>query len=113
MFELSGPPENHGKTVDLQARVSEIAADVHALSHNLHWSKLDLLGFATGMEMLCKEVGEQYQVRVALHAHDVPAQCLRKRRCACTAFSRKRFRTPRSTAGSATSTCACGERAMT
>ena len=26
------------------------------------------------MEMLCKEVGDQYQVRVALHAHDVPAQ---------------------------------------
>ena len=74
MFELSGPPENQSKAVDLHARVSEIAADVHALSHNLHWSKLDVLGFATAMEMLCKEVGEQYQVRVALHAHDVPTQ---------------------------------------
>jgi signal transduction histidine kinase len=74
MFELSGPPENQSKTVDLHARVSEIAADVHALSHNLHWSKLDVLGFATAMEMLCKEVGDQYQVRVALHAHDVPTQ---------------------------------------
>jgi signal transduction histidine kinase len=74
MFELSGPPENQSKAVDLHARVSEIAADVHALSHNLHWSKLDVLGFATAMEMLCKEVGEQYQVRVGLHAHDVPTQ---------------------------------------
>jgi len=74
MFELSAPPENQGTAVDLHARVSEIAADVHALSHNLHWSKLDVLGFATAMEMLCKEVGEQYQVRVALHADDVPAQ---------------------------------------
>jgi len=74
MFELSAPPESQSTAVDLHARVSEIAADVHALSHNLHWSKLDVLGFATAMEMLCKEVGEQYQVRVALHAHDVPTQ---------------------------------------
>jgi signal transduction histidine kinase len=74
MFELSEAPENQSKAVDLQARVSEIAADVHALSHNLHSSKLDVLGFATAMEMLCKEVGEQYQVRVALHAHEVPTQ---------------------------------------
>jgi signal transduction histidine kinase len=74
MFELSAPPENQSKAVDLHARVSEIAADVHALSHNLHWSKLDVLGFATAMEMLCKEVGEQYQVRVGFHAHDVPTQ---------------------------------------
>jgi signal transduction histidine kinase len=74
MFELSAPPENQSTAADLHARVSEIAADVHALSHNLHWSKLDVLGFATAMEMLCKEVGEQYQVRVALHAHDVPTQ---------------------------------------
>jgi signal transduction histidine kinase len=74
MFELSALPENQSNAVDLHARVSEIAADVHALSHNLHSSKLDVLGFATAMEMLCKEVGEQYQVRVALHAHDVPTQ---------------------------------------
>ena len=74
MFELSALPENQSKAVDLQAQVAEIAADVHALSHNLHSSKLDVLGFATAMEMLCKEVGEQYQVRVALHAHDVPTQ---------------------------------------
>ena len=76
MFELGAQAfeNHHGKAVDLHARVAEIAADVHALSHNLHSSKLDLLGFAMGMEMLCKEVGEQYQVRVALHAHDVPAQ---------------------------------------
>jgi signal transduction histidine kinase len=74
MFELSAPPENQSKAVDLHARVSEIAADVHALSHNLHSSKLDVLGFAMAMEMLCKEVGEQCQARVALHAHDVPAQ---------------------------------------
>ena len=74
MFELSAPPENQSTAVDLHARVSEIAADVHALSHNLHWSKLDALGFATAMEMLCKEVGEQYQVRVALHADDVPVR---------------------------------------
>jgi signal transduction histidine kinase len=75
MFELGAQAfENHGKAVDLHARVAEIVADVHALSHNLHSSKLDLLGFPLGIEMLCKEVGEQYQVRVALHAHDVPAQ---------------------------------------
>jgi signal transduction histidine kinase len=74
MFELSAAPENGSKAIDLHARVSEIAADVHALSHNLHSSKLDVVGFATAMEMLCTEVGEQHQVRVALHAQDVPAQ---------------------------------------
>jgi signal transduction histidine kinase len=74
MYELSAAPEDQSKAVELRTRVSEIAADVHALSHNLHSSKLELLGFAIGMQMLCKEVGEQYQVRVALHAPDVPAQ---------------------------------------
>jgi signal transduction histidine kinase len=74
MFELSAQPENQSKTLELHARVSEIAADVHALSHNLHSSKLELLGFAMGMQMLCKEVGDRYQVRVAFDAHDVPVQ---------------------------------------
>ena len=73
-YDLASPLENPGKTVALQERIGEIAADVHALSHNLHASKLDLLGFATGMQMLCKEVEAQRRVRVAFDEHDVPAR---------------------------------------
>jgi signal transduction histidine kinase len=74
MFDLHATSKNDRKAAEMQARVSEIAADVHALSHNLHSSQLELLGFAMGMQTLCKDVGEQHKVRVAVHAHDVPAQ---------------------------------------
>ena len=74
MFDLDSPPGSQREAAEVQARLAEIAADVRALSHNLHSSKLDLLGFAAGMQLLCNEVGEQRKVRVAFHAHDVPAE---------------------------------------
>jgi signal transduction histidine kinase len=73
-YELGAQPGSHGNAVGIEARLSEIAADVRALSHNLHSPKLDLLGLATGMQMLCREFGEQQQVQVALDAHNAPAQ---------------------------------------
>jgi signal transduction histidine kinase len=74
MVQLSAHRVDQSEAIELHARVVEIAADVHALSHNLHSSKLELLGFSMGMQLLCKEVGDRYQVRVAVDAHDVPAQ---------------------------------------
>jgi signal transduction histidine kinase len=70
IYELSARPE--AEAGELQALVSEIAADVHALSHNLHSPKLELLGLATGMRVLCREFSEQQNARVSLEADDVP-----------------------------------------
>jgi signal transduction histidine kinase len=61
--------------IELQKRASEIAADVQALSHELHSSKIDLLGIATGMRLYCREFADQHKTRVDFEAHDVPDEC--------------------------------------
>ncbi len=66
--------EDQGRAAQLQKRASEIAADVHALSHKLHSSKLDLLGLARSMRTLCEEFGRQYELRVAFEVQGVPDQ---------------------------------------
>src|SRR5262249_21375507 len=52
---LTSSADGHLHAFELQSQASELAADVQALSHDLHSSKLDLLGVATGMRSFCKE----------------------------------------------------------
>jgi PAS domain S-box-containing protein len=54
-----------------QARVQEacdqmaaLANDVHAISHRLHSAKLELLGIASAVAGLCRELSEQHQVEI-------------------------------------------------
>ena len=44
--------------IELQRQVSEIARDVQALSHELHSSKLALLGIAAGVKLFCDEFSD-------------------------------------------------------
>jgi len=60
----------------LQRKISDIAKDVQALSHNLHSAKLDLLGLAGACSRFCQEFAEQHKVAVRLDTHDVPRQVL-------------------------------------
>jgi len=53
----------------LSARIGEIATDVHNLSHELHPSKLQVLGLVAAVQSLCRDVSQQSGVQVVF-THD-------------------------------------------
>jgi signal transduction histidine kinase len=63
------PAEIGARIDELRRQSSEIAADVQALSHELHSSKLEYLGIVTAMRGFCKEFSAQQNVEV-IFAHD-------------------------------------------
>ena len=66
------PAEVSGRIGKLQGETSQIATDIQSLSHELHSSKLDLLGIAVAIKGFCREVGEQQHVEVICETHDLP-----------------------------------------
>ena len=52
--------------------VSEIAADLHHLSHTLHSSTLESLGLVAGVKAFCQEFAEQQQMQVHFAHENVP-----------------------------------------
>jgi PAS domain S-box-containing protein len=57
---------------EIQKQISEIAADIQSLSHELHSAKLQYLGIAGAMRGFCREFGEQQKVEVDFQTHDLP-----------------------------------------
>ncbi len=57
---------------DIREHCSEIARDVQSLSHQLHSSKLDLLGLAAAIRGFCTEFSRQHQVSIDFADKDVP-----------------------------------------
>jgi PAS domain S-box-containing protein len=75
LTEASGasPGRLHeSQTIKLKEQAIEIATDVQALAHELHSSKLDVLGIATAMRSFCDEFARQKHVGVAFASRDVP-----------------------------------------
>jgi PAS domain S-box-containing protein len=63
--QLHGHPfEFQERVQHLQQEMAEISNDVQALSHELHPSKLEYLGFVAGMKSWCKEFGERQRIEV-------------------------------------------------
>jgi len=54
-------------------RVSNLVSDIQALSHRLHPSKLEYLGFEAAAKSLCGELSEQRQVRIKFQHSNMPA----------------------------------------
>jgi PAS domain S-box-containing protein len=52
--------------------VSEIAADLHSLSHSLHPSTLENLGLVAGIKAFCREFAEHQQMKVHFACENVP-----------------------------------------
>jgi PAS domain S-box-containing protein len=52
--------------------VSEIAADLHGLSHSLHSSTLESLGLVAGVKAFCQEFADQQQMQVHFAHDNVP-----------------------------------------
>ena len=57
---------------EVQKHCAEIAVDVQSLSHQLHSSKLDLLGIAAAIKGFCKEVSKQHKVEIQFAESNVP-----------------------------------------
>jgi PAS domain S-box-containing protein len=56
---------------ELQTQASKIAADVQSLSHELHPSKIEVVGAVSGMRAFCGEFASHYQFDVDFEASDV------------------------------------------
>jgi PAS domain S-box-containing protein len=56
----------------LWARTSEIGADLHDLSHQLHSSTLESLGLVLGVSSFCREFAEQQGIQVDFAHGDAP-----------------------------------------
>jgi PAS domain S-box-containing protein len=56
----------------LQLLASDISTDLHALSHELHSSKLDHLGIVRAMTSWCKEFGDRQKLKIDFKSRHVP-----------------------------------------
>jgi PAS domain S-box-containing protein len=63
-----------GVSDELQTQASEIAVDLQSLSHELHPSKIELVGAVTGMRVCCSEFAQQQQFDVDFQATDITRQ---------------------------------------
>jgi signal transduction histidine kinase len=66
-------PENAIRRLrDLWDQTSQIGADLHTLSHNLHSSVLEVLGLSEGIRSLCAEFTAQRGVEVKFTERNIP-----------------------------------------
>jgi PAS domain S-box-containing protein len=70
----SGSPATKTSLEEIRKHCSEIAGDVQSLSHQLHSSKLDILGIAAAIRGFCKEFSKQYEVEIDFSEKNVPTK---------------------------------------
>jgi signal transduction histidine kinase len=72
--QLSSPPAAglHGSLDHLRRQAVGIAGDVQALSHELHSSKLQVLGIVPAIRGFCSELSARQKVEVDFSHQDVP-----------------------------------------
>jgi PAS domain S-box-containing protein len=66
------PAEASERMLELWNRASEIGADLHTLSHQLHSSTLESLGLVLGVSAFCAEFAEQQGVQVDFAHENIP-----------------------------------------
>ena len=66
------PEEANRQLCDLQNAATEIGADLHALSHQLHSSTLERLGLVPGIRALCREFSTQQDIQVSFSSDPIP-----------------------------------------
>jgi signal transduction histidine kinase len=67
----SSPGTSH-QLVNCYQRISELSADMHSLSHQLHSSTLESLGLIAGIKGFCREFAEAEHVQVDFTHENVP-----------------------------------------
>ena len=66
------PAEASERMLELWNRASEIGADLHTLSHQLHSSTLESLGLVLGVNAFCSEFAEQQGIQVDFAHENIP-----------------------------------------
>lgn len=66
-------PEVSSQTRELWQSVSDIGADLHAISHRLRSSNLEYLGIEASAKSFCNEFAGQKKVEIDFKSHDVPS----------------------------------------
>jgi signal transduction histidine kinase len=59
---------------ELSRQALRVGADIQALSHRLHSSKLQLLGLSSAAASFCREFGDQQKVTIRFTSEAVPVQ---------------------------------------
>jgi signal transduction histidine kinase len=59
-----------------QQQTTEISADIQALSHELHSSKLEYLGIVGGMKSCCNEIAERRGMEIEFKSFGLPNSLL-------------------------------------
>jgi PAS domain S-box-containing protein len=54
-------------------RLADLGKDIQSLSHRLHSSKLEYLGFVTAAKSFCRELSEQRKVQIEFKQSDIPS----------------------------------------
>jgi PAS domain S-box-containing protein len=66
------PSKVRSRMRELQNDASAIAAGVQSLSHELHSSRLELLGIAVAVRGFCREFGEKQNIQIDLQVRNIP-----------------------------------------
>jgi signal transduction histidine kinase len=71
---LSSPESgsDRSQAIELQKFASSLAQDVQALSHELHSSKVGILGAVTSMRLFCSEFAGQQGITIDFASEDLP-----------------------------------------
>ena len=64
--------EDRARTLQLLRETKEMSADMRSLSHQLHSSRLDLVGLVPALSGLCDEITKKYKIEVHFAEHDFP-----------------------------------------
>jgi two-component system sensor histidine kinase UhpB len=62
----------HAQMRSLLTQLDELVIDVHNISHQLHSSKLELLGLSVALKGVCQQLADQYGVVIDLTTQKVP-----------------------------------------
>jgi signal transduction histidine kinase len=68
----SSQPKTSERVRELVKTVNEFGADVHALSHRLHSSKLEMLGLSRSVSSFCREFSKQHKIEIEFRQDALP-----------------------------------------
>ena len=69
--------EARAEALEMLKGLKELSADMRSLSHELHSSRLELVGLVPALSGLCEEVTGKYKIDIHFTEHEVPVE-LRK-----------------------------------
>jgi signal transduction histidine kinase len=66
-------PEVRNQLDEVRKAIGEVSTEIQELSHDLHSTRLELLGLVPAMKSLCRELSERLKIEIKFNSQDVPA----------------------------------------